>query len=85
MSQNVKQCSACGFVAAVSHPDELAHNGWLLPAAGRPGTYCSECAKKLSSEQGVPPPRTRAQGRDNGQRLSASARSQSAAKLVARS
>ena len=63
MSTNVKQCSICGFVAAVSHPDELAQNGWLLPAAGRQETYCSECARKLFPERELTPPRTKAAGR----------------------
>jgi hypothetical protein len=62
MSQNVKQCCICGFVAAVSHPDELAQNGWLLPTAGRPGTYCSECAKNLSHEREARPPQARTAG-----------------------
>ena len=62
MSQNIKQCCNCGFVAAVSHPDELAQNGWLLPSEGQPGTYCSDCAKKLPQGREGTPPMTRAPG-----------------------
>jgi hypothetical protein len=67
MINSIHQCSNCGFIAAVTHPDELSLQGWRLQGEGRPGTYCADCARALRMappENGRPAtrPMTRAAG-----------------------